>query len=248
VRELRVQEPTIRQILVITDGCSNVGADPVECAARARKQNIVVNVIGVIDKGDLGKQGKAEAMCIAEAGGGLCRLVQASELSATAQMMTHQTMQMTLAQVVNRELMQVMGKTTEELSPQERASVMKVVDKLEEEVGLELVVAVDTSASMKEKMTTVREALRDLALSLQARQGSSEVAVLIFPGNDDEMVKVVQPFTTLVDVKALDRILVARGGTPTGPAIEKAIDLFTERHITESYPEERWTGDGASLS
>ncbi len=59
----------------------------------------------------------------------MCRIVQPQELSATAQMMTHQTMQMTLQDVVNQELLQVMGKTTEDLPPVERAKVMQVVDK-----------------------------------------------------------------------------------------------------------------------
>ena len=223
---MREQQAKIRQILVITDGCSNVGADPVGCALKARQKGIVVNVIGVVDKGDMGKAGKEEAMSIADAGGGMCRIVNAADLSATAQMMTHQTMQMTLQQVVNKELLQVMGKSTEDLPPRERAAVMNVVDKLEEEIRLELVVAIDTSASMKDKIPTVREAIRDLSLSLQARLGESRVAVISFPGQGDEMVKCVHSFSGQVDMVEIETIFVARGGTPTGPAIEFATTLF----------------------
>jgi len=235
------EQGTIRQILVVTDGCSNVGADPIECATRARKKGIVVNVIGVVDKGSMGKSGRDEAMSIADAGGGMCRIVSPVDLSATAQMMTHQTMQMTLQQVVNKELMQVMGKTTDDLPPQERASVMQVVEKLEEEVRLELVVAVDTSASMKENIPTVREAIRDLSLSLQARVGESSVALISFPGQGEDLVRSVQGFEPGVDMIALEGIFVARGGTPTGPAIEYACTLFDDYERATHLPERTGT-------
>ena len=250
VRDLADKKGTIRQILVVTDGCSNVGEDPVNSALEARKKNIVVNVIGIVDKGEIGKQGRAEALSIADAGGGMCRIVSAVELSATAQMMTHQTMQMTLQQVVNQELLQVMGKTADDLPPAERSKVMQVVDKLEEEVDLELVVAVDTSASMKDKMPMVREAIRDLTLSLQVRQGDSTVAVVVFPGKGDQMTQTVQPFTHAVDVNALESIFTARGGTPTGPAIAYAASLFAELHRADDpaqaqEPDDGWTADAA---
>lgn len=221
------KQVTIRQILVITDGCSNIGEDPVDVARQARKQGIVVNVIGVIDKNEMGQQGHDEAMSIADAGGGMCRVVSPVDLSATAQMMTHQTMQMTLQQAVNQELLHVMGKTTEELPPEDRSRVMQVVDKMEEEVGLQLVVAVDMSASMKEKIDTTREAIRDLTLSLQVRLGGSRVAVIAFPGQGDQTTKLVQPFADEIDMRSMEHSLQARGGTPTGPAIAHAIRLFS---------------------
>jgi len=220
------KQGTIRQILVITDGFSNVGDNPVEVARQAKRAGVVVNVIGVVDKGDLGHQGKEEARSIADAGGGMCRIVQSTDLGATAQMVTHQTMQMTLQQVVNAELMQAMGKTSADLEPEERARVAKVMDKLEDVLRLELVVAVDTSASMKDKMTTVREALRDLSLSLQAREGESVVAVVRFPGAQNELTDVVQGFLQEFQIDRLDNMFVARGGTPTGPAIAESIHLF----------------------
>ncbi len=226
VRELEDRQGTIRQILVITDGCSNVGEDPIEAALRAHRKNVVVNVIGIVDKGDLGKQGRTEAMSIADAGGGMCRIVQTAELSATAQMMTHQTMQMTLQQVVNKQLLQVMGKTTEDLPPAERTKVMQLMEKMEEEIKLELVVAIDTSASMRDKMALVKDAVRDLTLSLQAREGEALVAVIAFPGQQDDMVRTVQPFSSGLDMAALDGVWAARGGTPTGPALDYALELF----------------------
>lgn len=250
------KQATVRQILVITDGFSNVGDDPVEAAREARGAGLVVNVIGVVDRGDLGRQGKEEALSIADAGGGICRVVQPTDLSATAQMVTHQTMQMTLQQVVSTELMQAMGKTPEDLAPAERTQVAKVVDKLEDILTLELVVAIDTSASMKDKMTTVREALRDLSLSLQAREGDCAVAVVRFPGPGAELAKVVQDFSDEFMLESFDKMFVARGGTPTGPAIVEATRIFQERKlrdssdhrdrakgpVEEAFPEDRWDG------
>ncbi|TDY46366.1 Ca-activated chloride channel family protein [Alicyclobacillus sacchari] len=226
------KEATIRQILVITDGCSNIGPDPVDAARRAHGRGIVVNVIGIVGDGEAAQKGYEEAQSIADAGGGMCRIVQPADISATAQMMTHQTMQMTLQQVVNQELMSVMGKTTEDLPPAERSRVMQVVAKLEEEIALQLVVALDMSASMRDKIPTVREAVRDLSLSLQVRTGSLEVAVLSFPGKGEESTRLVQPFSNKVDVASLESALVARGGTPTGPAIDYAASLIIDRQRT----------------
>ena len=42
---------------------------------------------------------------------------------------------------------------------------------LGETVELEVLILVDTSASMKQKLPTVKEALLDLSLSLNARSG-----------------------------------------------------------------------------
>lgn len=239
---MNVNKGTVRQILLVTDGCSNIGSDPVEAARQARKKNIVVNVIGIVDGGELGRPGKEEILSISDAGGGMCRVVQLNELSATAQMVTHQTMQMTLQQVVNQELMQAMGKTTEDLAPDERARVAQVVNKLEEELRLELVVAVDTSASMKDKMQMVREAVRDLSLSLEAREGETAVAVIAFPGSNGEEVRVIQPFASSINFEALDGMLAARGGTPTGPAIQQALNLFDAEKGRQATPElTAWT-------
>ncbi|MCY0887858.1 MAG: VWA domain-containing protein [Alicyclobacillaceae bacterium] len=222
-------EARLRQILLITDGCSNIGENPVDVAVEAFRKGISVNVIGVVDGGDMGRAGRQEALSIADAGGGMCRIVEPHNVAATAQMMTHQTMQLTLQQAVSQELQSVLGKTTEELPPEERARVSQVVDKLQEELTLELVVLVDTSASMKHKMAMVREAIQDLSLSLSARLGDSQVAVVCFPSRHDGMAETIQPFTSKVDESALKRCYVASGGTPTGPALRTALTLLQQR-------------------
>ena len=80
-------------------------------------------------------------------------------------------MTQTIQGVVNRELQQILGRsqTMEDLPPEKRGEVMEVVDELGETVELEVLILVDTSASMKHKLPTVKEALLDLSLSLNAR-------------------------------------------------------------------------------
>src|SRR5690554_5829475 len=103
----------IKQIILITDGCSNVGTSPVVAAAHAHAEGIVVNVIGILDRGDLGLRGASEVAEIARAGGGMSRLVHARQLSQTVQMVTRQTVACTIRQTVQEELKRIMlTKTT----------------------------------------------------------------------------------------------------------------------------------------
>ena len=48
---------TLKQILLITDGCSNQGDDPIAMAALAKEQGITVNVIGVMEQDVIDEQG-----------------------------------------------------------------------------------------------------------------------------------------------------------------------------------------------
>ena len=45
------EQVTVKQILLITDGCSNIGCNPVYAAETARRNGIAVNVIGIVDGG-----------------------------------------------------------------------------------------------------------------------------------------------------------------------------------------------------
>ncbi|MDA6141634.1 hypothetical protein OSK03_28095, partial [Escherichia coli] len=77
----------------------------------------------------------------------------------------------TLQGVVNKELQQILGASAskmEDLPPGKRGEIMEVVDELGETVDLEILILVDMSGSMKSKLPTVKEALLDLSLSLNA--------------------------------------------------------------------------------
>ena len=162
---------TLKQILLITDGCSNHGEDPVAMAALAHEHGITVNVIGVMEDDIIDEYGVREIESIAKEGGGVSQIVYSQALSQTVQMVTRKAMTQTLHGVVNQQLKQILGShgDLENLPPEKRGEVLEVVDELNETVDLDVLILVDTSGSMKNKLPTVKEALFDLSLSLNAR-------------------------------------------------------------------------------
>lgn len=220
----------MKQVLLITDGCSNVGQDPVEVARELVKENITVNVIGIIDHGMIGEKGIAEVQSIARAGNGLCEIVQSHDLTYTVQAMTQQAMNLTIEHVVNRQLTQLLGdqRGIQALAPEKRTEVVEFMDDLSENTPLKIVLLIDVSASMKQKMKHVEEAIYNLSLSLQARSGSSEIAVLAFPGSIQEHTKTLSNFTREPGlVIELCSTLQTRGATPTGPALMEAQNVLS---------------------
>jgi len=227
---------TLKQILLITDGCSNHGEDPVAMAALAREQGITVNVIGVLDQDTIDESGLREIEGIAMSGGGVSQVVYAKQLSQTVQMVTRKAMTQTLQGVVNRELKQILGSdvSMEDLPPEKRGEVMEVVDELGETVELEVLILVDTSGSMKTKLPTVKEALFDLSLSLNARMGDNRFAVFVFPGKRTDVEKVLDWTPKLEALSSVFPKLTSGGITPTGPAIREAISHFKKKRSLRS--------------
>jgi len=227
---------TLKQILLITDGCSNHGEDPVAMAALAREQGITVNVIGVLDQDTIDESGVREIEGIAMSGGGVSQVVYAKQLSQTVQMVTRKAMTQTLQGVVNRELKQILGSdvSMEDLPPEKRGEVMEVVDELGETVELEVLILVDTSGSMKTKLPTVKEALFDLSLSLNARMGDNRFAVFVFPGKRTDVEKVLDWTPKLEALSSVFPKLTSGGITPTGPAIREAISHFKKKRSLRS--------------
>ncbi|MFD0051779.1 VWA domain-containing protein [Actinomycetes bacterium NPDC127524] len=239
---------TLRQILLITDGCSNQGQDPAAMAALAREQGITVNVIGVMENDTINEQGLQEIEAIASSGGGVSQIVYAQQLSQTVQMVTRKAMTQTIQGVVNKELQQILGKssTMEDLSPDKRGEVMEVVDELGETSKLDVLILVDTSASMKHKLPTVKDALLDLSLSMNARMGDNRFSVFVFPGKRKDVEKLLDWTPKLEVLTKIFPKLTTGGITPTGPAIAEALDYFIKKrslrgllsHDDEQYFEE----------
>lgn len=228
---------TIKQILLITDGCSNHGEDPVAMAALAREFGITVNVIGVMENDIIDEQGVREIEGIAQQGGGVSQIVYSQVLSQTVQMVTRKAMTQTLQGVVNQELRQILGNqaSLENLPPEKRGEVLEVVDELNETVDLEVLILVDTSASMKHKLPTVKEALLDLSLSLNARMGNNQFSLFIFPGKGNEVEKLLDWTPKLESLTTVFAKLNPSGMTPTGPALKEAITYFKEKHSVRGY-------------
>ncbi|RAK16549.1 Ca-activated chloride channel family protein [Anoxybacillus vitaminiphilus] len=231
-----MRKGTLKQILLITDGCSNHGEDPVAMAALAREQGITVNVIGVLDKDTIDESGLREIEGIAMSGGGVSQVVYAKQLSQTVQMVTRKAMTQTLQGVINRELKQILGSdvTMEDLPPEKRGEVMEVVDELGETVELEVLILVDTSGSMKTKLPTVKEALFDLSLSLNARIGDNHFAVFVFPGKRGDVEKILDWTPKLEALSTVFPKLTSGGLTPTGPALREALTYFKKKRSLRS--------------
>jgi Ca-activated chloride channel family protein len=239
----------IRQILLITDGCSNQGDDPIAMAALAREEGITVNVIGVMERDVIDERGITEIENIALSGGGVSQIVYAQQLSQTVQMVTKKAMTQTIQGVVNKELQQILGRThtIEDLPPEKRGEVMEVVDELGETVELDVLILVDTSASMKLKLPTVKEALLDLSLSLNARSGNNYFSVHVFPGKKSDVEKLLDWTPNLGSLTKVFSQLTTGGITPTGPALRAALMAFNQNrsmrrgllsHDDESFFEE----------
>ncbi|PLR91894.1 vWA domain-containing protein [Bacillus sp. T33-2] len=227
---------TLRQILLITDGCSNQGEDPVAMSALAKEQGITINVIGVMEQDVIDEQGLKEIEEIALAGGGVSQVVYAQQLTQTVQMVTRKAMTQTLQGVVNRELQQILGgsQTVEDLPPEKRGEIMEVVDELGETAELEVLILVDTSASMKHKLPTVKEALLDLSLSLNARTGDNHFAVFVFPGKKNDVEKLLDWTPRLGSLSSIFPKLTSGGITPTGPAVREALSYFKNKRSLRS--------------
>lgn len=219
---------TLKQILLLTDGHSNQGEDPVAIAALAKEQGITVNVIGVVDENHLNEQGIEEIEAIAMAGGGVSQVVYAKQLAKTVQMVTRKAMTQTIHGVVNKELQQILGQhqEMEDLSPDKRGQVMEVVDELGETMNLDVLVLVDTSASMKNKLPMVQEALTDLSISLTSRMGANRFALYSFPGKRKDMDKLLDWSPQLSSLTGIFQKLSSGGITPTGPALQAALQKF----------------------
>lgn len=233
---MNVTKGTLKQILLITDGCSNQGEDPVAMAALAHEQGIIVNVIGVLEHDTIDEQGLKEIEGIAMSGGGVSQVVYSHNLSQTVQMVTRKAMTQTLQGVVNKELKQILGRSVsmEDLPPERRGEVMEVVDELGETIELEVLILVDTSASMKNKLPTVKEALLDLSLSLNARMGENRFSVFVFPGKKKDVERILDWTPNLEALTTIFPRLTSGGITPTGPAIREALFRFKKKRSLRS--------------
>ena len=236
-----MKKGTLKQILLITDGCSNKGEDPAATAALAYEQGVTVNVIGILeDDQPEDSGGLQEVEEIALSGGGVSQIVYKESLSQTVQMVTKQAMTQTLQGFVNKELKQILGtgETLSDLDPKKRGEIMEVVEDMGETCNLEVLVLVDTSASMHDKLITVKEALIDLSISLNARIGMNQFSIYSFPGRRKDIEKLFDWSPKLDSVSTVFPKLTSGGTTPTGPAIREALYQFSKKSLLRNFRDE----------
>lgn len=237
-----MKKGTLKQILLITDGCSNKGEDPAAVAGLAHGQGITINVIGILDDDQTeGSDGLQEVEEIALSGGGVSQIVYKQSLSQTVQMVTKQAMTQTLQGFVNKELQQILGQgqSLEHLDPEKRGEIMEVVEDMGETCNLEVLILIDTSASMYDKLATVKEALIDLSISLNARIGMNSFSMYTFPGKRKDIEQVLDWSMKLDTVSKVFPKLASGGITPTGPALREAIYQFGKKRLQRGFEDEQ---------
>src|SRR5699024_9443229 len=116
---------------------------------------------------------------------------------------------------------------------------MEVVEDMGETCTLEVLVLVDTSASMYDKLETVKEALIDLSISLNARIGSNRFCIFSFPGKRKDIQKVFDWSPKLDAISTIFPKLTSGGITPTGPALREALYQFGKKTLFSSFKDDK---------
>lgn len=215
----------LNQIILITDGESNVGENPILAAKSAREKDIRVNTIGIIDNN---KEAMEELESIAEVGGGVFEATHLRNLSEALSKVTIKSVYQTIEEVVNSELKEVMDLDMKELNPTERTKVLKIIDRLGNESKLKCLILLDVSGSMKHKIEIAKKSIFELITFLKERKGVTEVGLMVFPG-EGSYYELLWNFTEELDeIREKTNPIITGGTTPTGPAIEGAISMFCE--------------------
>lgn len=239
-----MKKGTLKQILLITDGRSNKGEDPRAAAALAYQQGIIVNVIGILNQQqEEESSGLQEIDDISLSGGGVSQLVYQEALSQTVQTVTKQAMTQTIQGFVNSELKQILGsdQTIEDVDPEKRGEIVEVVEELGETSDLEVLVLVDTSASMSRSLPKVKESLIDLSVSLNSRIGQNRFSIFSFPGKRKDTQKIYDWSPQMEDISKVFPKLTSGGITPTGPAIREAVYQFSKKGLFRNMRDENGT-------
>jgi len=218
---------TFQQIVLITDGYSNTGISPIEAAKVAADQGITVHVIGISEFSSKQIQGRKEIEEIAKFGGGYSQIVELEHVAKTVELFTKKTMNRTIQQVVQQQLKEILrNPSIHSLPPNDRVRIGEIIDEISEYSQLRILLLIDQSASMANKMEKLREAVYDFQLSIHSRAGISEVAIAFFPG-ESEFVDIVLPWTKeSLKINQILSKLLPRGKTPTGPALLSSLNYM----------------------
>lgn len=221
------RDVTIDQIILVTDGQSNIGGDPVEAAERAYKKGIIVNTIGVTDRKSSGDNALNEIVYIAKYGGGNYEYSYIDDLFQTMQSLTYKTVNQTLQEVVGKQLKEMIGEDINSIEPESRSKILNYIDSFSDDVGIKCCILLDSSGSMASKIHMARHNILDLIHSFKGRKGKVEIGIIAFPGENMHTCNVLHDFNDNPD--NLERSLYSiepKGGTPTAIAIEEGIRLI----------------------
>lgn len=249
VKESMEKDIIIKQIILITDGQSNTGGNPIRAAAKAYRNGIIVNTIGVVDQKYIKKDALNEIIHIAKAGGGNYEYSYIDELFQTMQSLTYKTVNQTLKDVVNKQLKEMIGEDINNMEPESRSKMLHYIDEFSDDVGIRCCILLDNSGSMANKVHIAKYSILDLIHSFRGRRGRVDVAVAAFPGENIYTCNILHSFNDTTE--RLERCLCninPRGCTPTAPAIEEAIKLVNRYNIIKSVDNGQTMGTGPMVS
>lgn len=225
----------MKEIIVITDGKSNIGGDPIGASGIVHRKGIIVNAIGITGGGE-DEEPYLELEGIAKAGGGICDIVPISRLGYSMQTVTRKSVQMTIEEAVGRQLRKITGYSLDDIEPDSRTRILEYIQRVGDEIDLKCVILLDCSGSMKNKIKTAIGSIQELLLSLRARRGRSSIGIVAFPGARGKESRVICGFTDDFGqlTTGLERIRVG-GATPTYAGIIRAAAMFDEEGEDKSY-------------
>ncbi len=216
-----------KQLTLITDGESNLGMPPDVAAQEAYNNGIIVNVIGIIDHHLMSGKAITEIKDIARLGGGISQIVQINKLAETIHMVTKRAIETTVQQVVNVELKKILGiEGVNQLTPEKRIYVTNMMEELGENSPLSVLLLIDTSISMQNKIDHVKRAIDDFLQTILARRGKTYFAVATYP-SDNQYINIIFPWDdNLNNLNEWQYSLKFFGLTPTGEALKEAHNYF----------------------
>ncbi|MBF8983601.1 VWA domain-containing protein [Lutibacter sp. B2] len=226
-----MEKVLIEQLIVVTDGRSNVGGSPMTAAKEAASKGVIVNAIGIMNNDHGEDDSLYEVQKIAEAGGGIWENTIIKNLGHTMYAVTQKTVNKTIETMVGKKLKEIMDTELEDIVPQARNKIIEYIDLLSEEAEIRCCIAMDCSSSMNNKMSSAKQSVIELMNSLKGRVGKSEVAVIAYPGQNGEPTRIVSDFTQELDM-IKDKILTLKAGgmTPTAAAINDSMSLIKGEH------------------
>lgn len=223
------KEIQFRQIVLATDGKSNVGINPVIAAEKIHENGITISTIGIIQNNEL-EEPMVEIEEIAKAGGGVSEVTNLSNFSRTMEMVTQRSIYKTIEHAVNKELKNILGTDLNDAHPETRKKITKVIDRFGEEATVRCCVVIDCSGSMLRKIKIAKNSIINLLRVMKSRKGKTEIAVLGFPGKNGEGNTVLCDFTEdLSDLEMGLQRLTIGGTTPTGTALESAARMLLNK-------------------
>lgn len=224
---MKKKKPVIKQIILVTDGQSNTGGNPIDAAKRAFDRNIIVNTVGILDRNNQREEPIEEIVKIAKVGGGSYEYTYIEELYHTMQSLTYKTVNQTIQEAVNKQLKEIMGNGLDGMAPLERSKILNYIDSFSDEVRIRCCILMDASGSMNSKINSARYSILDLMNSFKGRKGKVDFAVIAFPGEKAQTCKTIYDFYNHeIDLERCLYEIKPKGGTPTAEAITFAVEMI----------------------